>query len=337
VELLVVIGIIVILLAILLPALGKARAQAQRAQCLSNERQILSAILNYCGDNKGVLPGPVGPAVIDPYTANAVPPATTSLLWQWGDSANNSASSVPPAYGNVASTQQGGWECHMLSSTNLLQNYLGGIDGRGVWRCPASDNIFNAPVAGGIFKGHVPGYGYKLNNSRNTALNHGNGDSGGEIVADAANGYYFGDWNSVPTPTSTTDSVVIAQEWPPKKISAILAAVGPSQAVVGNSYITGTVSATNPTGASVVLVADASKTWLVSDLDARDMGSDQTASWGIVTYGGSTPYTTAYKNTLTYQPVHTSGGYLGRNYGFADGHAEYLLINDWPNAVYEYP
>jgi prepilin-type N-terminal cleavage/methylation domain-containing protein len=82
VELLVVIGIIAVLISILLPALSKAREQANRAQCLSNQKQIVAAILMYAGENKGTLPGPVGPCVIDPHTSNAVPPATMSLLYQ---------------------------------------------------------------------------------------------------------------------------------------------------------------------------------------------------------------------------------------------------------------
>jgi prepilin-type N-terminal cleavage/methylation domain-containing protein/prepilin-type processing-associated H-X9-DG protein len=56
VELLVVIGIIALLISILLPALNKAREQANSIKCLSNMRQLSLATLNFAQDHKGYIP-----------------------------------------------------------------------------------------------------------------------------------------------------------------------------------------------------------------------------------------------------------------------------------------
>jgi prepilin-type N-terminal cleavage/methylation domain-containing protein len=56
VELLVVIGIIALLIAILLPALNRAREAANRVACLSNQRQIYMAAVIFAGEHRDMLP-----------------------------------------------------------------------------------------------------------------------------------------------------------------------------------------------------------------------------------------------------------------------------------------
>jgi prepilin-type N-terminal cleavage/methylation domain-containing protein len=75
VELLVVIGIIALLIGMLLPALRRARQQANLVACASNLRQIGIYFQMYANNNRGVI-YPVGPLVNGVYTTlgTEVPP-----------------------------------------------------------------------------------------------------------------------------------------------------------------------------------------------------------------------------------------------------------------------
>lgn len=77
IELLTVIAIIGVLAALLVPVVARVRASARSAQCLSNLRQIGSAIHLYVGENRGFLPYGYDTVdaqwfrAIDPYFGNS--------------------------------------------------------------------------------------------------------------------------------------------------------------------------------------------------------------------------------------------------------------------------
>lgn len=62
VELLTVIAILGVLVAIVVPVVGKVRENGRQAVCVSNLRQIMGATLLYSQDNNGAMPLVVGPA-----------------------------------------------------------------------------------------------------------------------------------------------------------------------------------------------------------------------------------------------------------------------------------
>src|SRR3954447_16905180 len=76
-EMLIVIGIIIVLLALLLPAMNRAREASRRAACASNLRQIGEAMMRYATENNGKLPQHNGPS---PFWLFDIPKPTRDAL-----------------------------------------------------------------------------------------------------------------------------------------------------------------------------------------------------------------------------------------------------------------
>src|SRR4051812_424551 len=116
VELLVVVGIISVLIAILMPALRKARAAADRTRCLSNLRQVGMVMQMYRSENKNTFFPAGNYGYWDDASGKALSPWDVRAYW--------GVPYLPYAIRN------GGYDGN---DAELVTQH-----GRSLWRCPSS-------------------------------------------------------------------------------------------------------------------------------------------------------------------------------------------------------
>ncbi len=142
IELLVVIAIIAILAGMLLPALSKARAAAQKSNCISNLKQLGTATIMYAGDNHDFFP-----------IANA----------KWGTNPHGIVSWKPQILPYVGTKFAD--KATMADESNARRLCTG------VFACPAwragnmtSDTLKEQLGPGGAYMVYGGGYGYNFGN-----------------------------------------------------------------------------------------------------------------------------------------------------------------------------
>lgn len=195
VELLVVISIIALLIAILLPSLGKAREQARSVKCLANLHAYIIATNTYASEHDGYLPGPVHPAIFRHPNQLNPPNDRKTLNWllrPYFNSKNTDANRVSQVAEEIST-------------------------------CPTASIV----VQDKEFTGLVPAFSYSINSfgPLNCPINTASASSSPWYHTDPP--FYFGCWywyDTWPDDPSGPGAVLSAyrqREWKPKPISRI--------------------------------------------------------------------------------------------------------------------
>ncbi len=135
IELLVVIAIIAILAALLLPALSKAKGQAQGVYCMNNEKQMTLAWMMYTGDFNDLLVTNIGDHQAE-WLANGT---FNYNQWVAGDVDGTPSAGIPGTYDETNS---------FLLTASSLGPYM---KSPASFKCPADPgNLVNTPNLAGL-------------------------------------------------------------------------------------------------------------------------------------------------------------------------------------------